>query len=192
MLRLQARARSTIFWANRVVGAAACAYGKVTESGVLPGIDLVYGSEGGQFKFDFIVAPGADPSVVRIRYRGADKLYIKNGRLHIGTSLGEFMLMAPVCWSETPFGKQPVRAQYVLDGNDQLRFNFPEGYDNDYPLVLDPALVFATYSGSTSNNFGYTATPDRQGNFTTAGIVFGGQGIPSRLEHFRPILLEIP
>lgn len=149
------------------------AYGKVTEAEVYPGIDLVYGSEGGQFKFDFVVAPGADPAQVRIRYRGADKLYIKNGRLHIGTSLGEFMLMAPVCWSETPFGKQPVRAQYVLDGADQLRFSFPEGYDNDYPLVLDPALVFATYSGSTSNNFGYTATPDRQGNFTTSGIVFG-------------------
>jgi hypothetical protein len=36
-----------------------------------PGIDLVYKGTVNQLKYEFVVAPGADPAVVRLRYRGA-------------------------------------------------------------------------------------------------------------------------
>src|SRR5690606_33999439 len=50
---------------------------------------------------------------------------------------------------------------------------FPEGYDNSRELIIDPELIFSTYSGATSRNFGMTATYDSQGNAYAGGIVFG-------------------
>ncbi|MGA3324750.1 MAG: SBBP repeat-containing protein [Terriglobia bacterium] len=42
-------------------------YAKVRYQGVYPGVDLVYyGNQGGQLEYDFVVAPGADPSVIAL------------------------------------------------------------------------------------------------------------------------------
>ena len=43
-----------------------------------------------------------------------------------------------------------------------------------FPLVIDPTLIFSTFSGSTSNNFGYTATFDRDGFLYSGSTAFGG------------------
>jgi hypothetical protein len=39
-------------------------------------------------------------------------------------------------------------------------------------LVIRPTLIFSTYSGSTADNFGYTATYDSKGYAYAAGSVF--------------------
>jgi hypothetical protein len=40
-------------------------YAQVKYQGVYPGVDLVYyGNQGGQLEYDFVVAPGADPSAI--------------------------------------------------------------------------------------------------------------------------------
>jgi len=42
-------------------------YAKVKYQGVYPGVDLVYyGNQGGQLEYDFVVAPGADPSAIAL------------------------------------------------------------------------------------------------------------------------------
>ena len=53
-----------------------------------------------------------------------------------------------------------------------LSFKLPFGYNKKLPLIIDPVLVFASYSGSTSDNFGFTATYDLEGHLYGAGIVF--------------------
>lgn len=45
-------------------------HGRVRYRGVYPGTDLVYDSQGRQLEYDFELAPGADPSRVRLLYRG--------------------------------------------------------------------------------------------------------------------------
>ena len=40
-----------------------------------------------------------------------------------------------------------------------------EKYDQNYQLVIDPLLIFSTYSGSSTNNWGETATYDQTGHF---------------------------
>ena len=54
----------------------------------------------------------------------------------------------------------------------------PEALDPALPLTIDPTLVFSTYSGSTSDNFGYTATFDDRG-FLYSGSSAFGQGYPT-------------
>ncbi len=61
---------------------------------------------------------------------------------------------------------------------DTVSFAFPEGYDEDHPLVIDPDVVFASYSGSSADNWGNTATYDNAGNFYGGSTVFGA-GFPS-------------
>jgi hypothetical protein len=42
-------------------------YARVKYQGVYPGIDLVYyGNQGGQLEYGFVVAPGADPSAIKL------------------------------------------------------------------------------------------------------------------------------
>ncbi|HRN38174.1 MAG TPA: hypothetical protein PLL18_14810, partial [Flavobacteriales bacterium] len=50
-------------------------------------------------------------------------------------------------------------------------------YDAAHELVIDPALSFSSYSGSTADNFGYTASFDSRG-FLYSGSSAFGQGYP--------------
>ena len=62
-------------------------YAKVAYEGIYPGVDLVYYGNQGQLEYDFVVAPGADPSVLKLVFRGADRIEI-NGA-------GELVLHTP-------------------------------------------------------------------------------------------------
>jgi hypothetical protein len=80
----------------------------------------------------------------------------------------------PYCYQAVGNGPQEVRSQYVLRGN-VLSFGFPAGYHRELPLVIDPYLVFSTYSGSFTDNWGFTATYDEAGNLYSGGIEFGNR-----------------
>ncbi|MEM6802352.1 MAG: PKD domain-containing protein, partial [Bacteroidota bacterium] len=61
-------------------------------------------------------------------------------------------------------------------------FEFPTGYNSSLPLTIDPTLIFSTYTGSFSDNWGFTATYDSAGNAYGGGIQFGasaGSGYPT-------------
>ena len=64
-----------------------------------------------------------------------------------------------------------VACAYHLAGNS-VSFSFPDGYNADYPLIIDPEVIFATLSGGTSDNWGTTATNDNDGNLITGGLGF--------------------
>ncbi len=142
-------------------------------------IDLeFYGTPEEQLKYDYHVRPGGDPAAIRLRYRGADRLFVaENGDLHVQTSLGTIIEKRPVAFQETPAGKKEVLCRYRLQGNE-LSFDFPRGYDARYTLVIDPVLVFSSFTGSTADNFGFTATYDYEKNTFGGGIVYPGGQYP--------------
>ncbi len=148
------------------------AYGKLIYKELYPGIDLHFYSQDFSMKYDFMVDAGADASAIALRYEGVDGLALRNGRLIITTSVNEVIEQAPVAWQNTPRGRVPVACEYVLKG-DELRFHFPKKYDPNYPLVIDPILLFSTYSGSTADNFGFTATYDEEGYLYSGSSAFG-------------------
>jgi hypothetical protein len=47
-------------------------YSRVQYHNVYPGIDLVYYGNQGQLEYDLVVAPGADPRVIKLAYEGVD------------------------------------------------------------------------------------------------------------------------
>ena len=57
-------------------------YAKVRYQNVYPGVDLVYyGTQGGQLEYDFVVAPGADPSAIKLDV-AAENVRPANGERH--------------------------------------------------------------------------------------------------------------
>jgi len=59
-------------------------FGSIGYEGLYPGIDLVYDGGASVLKGTYLVAPGANPSIIRWRYEGAPKVELSNGELLIG------------------------------------------------------------------------------------------------------------
>lgn len=133
------------------------------------GIDLKVYSSNVNLKYDYIVAPYADPAQITVAYSGAEKIYLDNGNLYVYTSLSEMIEKRPYAYQYIGGNKITVACDYVLNDN-RLSFHFPKGYDACYELVIDPLLIFSTYSGSTADNWGSTATPGEHGNLYSAGV----------------------
>jgi gliding motility-associated-like protein len=148
---------------------------------IYEGIDLHVASEKTQLKYDFIVAAGMDASVIQLKVDGADGLSVKDGKLQIKTSVGTVEEMEPYAYQYVNDKKKVVRCRYKVKG-DKVSFAFPIGYDESSPLIIDPTVVFASFTGSSFDNWGFTATYDKQGNFFSGGItsdVQGGTGYPT-------------
>jgi gliding motility-associated-like protein len=139
------------------------------------GIDLHVSSASEKLKYDFIVQPGADAAQIVVKYEGADGLKVKNGKLLITTSVGVAEEEEPFAFQYTENGRKEVKCKYALNGN-KVTYVFPNGYDHNLPLIIDPTVTFATFSGSSYDNWGFTATYDAQGNFYAGGITSPDRG----------------
>ena len=158
-------------------------FGEVVLLDVWPGIDLrLSGREG--LKYDLIVAEGSDPTRIVLEYEGQDGLHLLNNDLHILNSVGTVVEKAPVAFQDAAIGRRTVEVDYLLKDR-RLSFVLPGGYDNDRRLIIDPEVSFGSYSGSTADNFGFTATYDGDGHLYGAGVVFQ-QGYPTTLGAIDP------
>jgi gliding motility-associated-like protein len=147
-------------------------YAGVRYRQLYPGTDLHLYSHGASMEYDFELAPGADAGRIKLRYEGQESLTVVDGALHIGTSVGRVTEQKPFAYQVIDGRRVAVPCQYVLGPRHTVSFGLPKGYDHSKPLTIDPVLVYATYSGSTGQNWGYTATHDTLGNLYTGGIVF--------------------
>lgn len=147
------------------------------------GIDLRVKLYGDGLKYDLLVHPGADVKQIRWKYEGIDSYKEKDGNIELETSLGGATEMKPEAFIETAEGRVTVPCAYKLR-KGEITFEFPKGYDKTAELVIDPVLIFSTFTGSTSDNWGFTATYDSQGNGYAGGIVFGF-GYPTTIGAFQ-------
>lgn len=148
----------------------------ITYKNIYPGIDIRYFmDEGNNLKYDFIVHPGARVSDIALKYNGANQVAVKKRELIVTTTLGTNRSLRPFTYQLNEGGRSEVDCRYELRGNI-VRFKVDD-YDRTKVLVIDPTLIFFTYSGSSASNFGFTATFGKDGSFFGGGIVFG-QGFP--------------
>jgi gliding motility-associated-like protein len=154
------------FWASE-----ASIFHKIIYENLYDGIDLSMYDEAGKLKYDFIISPGSDPSKIQLSFRGVDKLEIKNQQLIIHTSVNTMIKFKPFAYQIVDGNMQEVDCEFRIK-NDVLYYVFPSGYKKDLELIIDPIWVFGSYSGSTADNWGYTATYDEDGNLYAGGSVF--------------------
>jgi gliding motility-associated-like protein len=147
-------------------------YQAVTCKNIYPNIDVRYYTTNGALKYDIIVNPGGNVNNIALYYDGVDALKQKNGELIIQTSVQNLKEAKPYSYAVNLSGKIIIPCNYIIKGNI-VRFS-AEKTDPTSTLVIDPQFVFSSFSGSTAENWGYTATYDNSGNFYAGGIVFAG------------------
>ncbi len=137
-------------------------------------------------KYDWEVQRGASPTQIQWSYEGTDDVRVEDGRLVVRTALGEIVEQIPIAYQMIPMegeaaGNNPpmkmrIDCSFVKNGN-VISFRLGK-FNPRYPLIIDPELIFSSYSGSFDDNFGYTATYDSQGNLISGSSAFG-QGYPT-------------
>ncbi len=148
------------------------AYEEIDYAGVYDGIDLKVYSKGTALKYDFVLAANADPASIKLAFDGVNPTLTPEGDILIKTSVNELREKAPYAYQMINGKARKVPCQYTLLGN-KVGFSFPKGYDRSKTLVIDPVLVFATYSGGTASTYGWSATYDASGNLYAGGECFG-------------------
>jgi hypothetical protein len=144
-------------------------YAKVKYEGIYSGIDLVYYGNQRQLEYDFVVAPGADPSRIRFKFRGAGTLRIDDrGDLLLEAEGDEIRLQKPQVYQETSGTRKAVEGHYRMAGANTISFRVAD-YDRSRPLIIDPVLVYSTYLGGTSTDIGIGIAVDSSGNAYLTG-----------------------
>lgn len=158
-------------WATGVAG-----HGKITVKDLYPNIDLeIYGSRNNALKYNLIIHPNANPDMIKMRYEGLNDMSIRGGQLHLTTSVGEITELAPICYQLADTSIKYVKTDYSLKDN-LLTFDIKEKYNRRKSFVIDPELIFSTYSGAFGDNWGFTGTWDNDGDAYSGGAAYAYAG----------------
>ncbi len=126
-------------------------YGKVHMQGVYPGVDLKYYGHRGELEYDFVVAPGADASAIKLNFDGAKPALAANGDLVLPVEGGpEVRFNKPVVYQMKDGARQLVEGSFVIADNKaggQVSFRLG-AYDHSRELVIDPTLLFLGVFGT--------------------------------------------
>ena len=145
-------------------------YEKIEYKGLYQGIDLEVYAYQNSLKYDYRIAIGADPSQIKVKYAGADDVTISEEQLEVTHSLGKLLEQKPYAYQVIDGKEVEVRCVYEMNEKGEIGFTFPNSYRKDLELIIDP-IIFSTYSGSRSGNFGATATYDTLGFGYMGGTV---------------------
>jgi hypothetical protein len=144
-------------------------YGQVLVQGVYPGVDLVYYGSGDHLEYDLILAPGADPARVAIRFGGARSLWIDgDGNLVAEVGKRRIRLEKPVVYQPQAGGRQLVAGRYVLRADGEAGVAVGP-YDRSRALVIDPVIVYATFLGGDDADQGESIVLDASGHAYVTG-----------------------
>lgn len=147
-------------------------YQSIILQNIYPGIDAEIIGKEAFIKLNFLIQSGADASAIKLAYEGQNNLKLQNGNLIIETSIANIREEAPIAFQQ----QEQVNCSYNLKGNE-VSFNLAS-YNKQQPIIIDPNIVFGTFSGSVADNFGFTATYDYLGNGFAGGTVFSS-GFPA-------------
>ncbi|MGF1533429.1 MAG: PKD domain-containing protein [Bernardetiaceae bacterium] len=156
-------------WATHVRG-----FTELTFKDLYPEIDLVLQlqAQKKRYKYEFHLAAGANPDQIQMHYQHADTLWLdQEGNLHVQTSVNTVIEQKPYSYQIIDGKEVVVPSRFHLQGQT-LTFTLGD-YDSRYPLIIDPVLIFSTFSGSFSDNWGSTAAADAAGNLYSGGTAFG-------------------
>lgn len=142
---------------------------KVRYAQVYPGVDAIYYGNDRHLEHDFVVAPGADPRLIRLEYDGAVSVRVdRDGDLILKVKGGELRQSRPVAYQEVDGRRREVASRYVVKGGRQIGFAIGD-YDKSHALVIDPILVFSSYLGGAGSDTSLAVTLDSSGNIYLTG-----------------------
>lgn len=159
------------FIGDRSNWASSCKiYQEVTYKNIYPNIDIRYYTSGEKMKYDFIVRPGGNVNAIAMQYDGPKSIGVKEKELVITTPFGDVKELSPYSYQTSIDKRQEIDCKYIVRDN-VVTFQV-KNYDLTKTLVIDPSIVFSSFTGSSADNWGYAATPGPDGSLFAGGIVF--------------------
>ncbi len=144
-------------------------YDRVRYDDVYPGIDLEYYRYNGELEHDWIVAPGADPGRIRMRFDGVVSARLTpEGDLALRCPDGDLLQRKPVIYQQVRGERIPVQGAYAPLRDGEFGFQLST-YDRSRPLVIDPVLEFSTYLGGVNSDVSVGLALDGAGRPLIAG-----------------------
>lgn len=138
-------------------------YARVEYQAVYPGIDLAYYGNERQLEYDFIISPAGDPRDILLKFDAPEKPSIDcQGGLVLARDGVELTMKPPVAYQEIGGVRNPVFSAYALRGDQLVGFDIGD-YDPEFPLVIDPVLVYASYLGTNGGEGGQAIAVDDAG-----------------------------
>jgi gliding motility-associated-like protein len=154
-------------WTNEVR-----AYNQLSIKELYQGIDLRFIQEDEITKYEFVISPKADPKQITLEIAGATQITTgTTGELILKTPLGIIQENKPYAYQIIENKTHQIACEFVIQDSTVI---YKLGkYNPNFELIIDPVLVFATYSGSVTDNFGMTATYGHDGTAYSGGTIFG-------------------
>jgi hypothetical protein len=161
---------------------AIATFGRVNYTGIYPGVDLVFYGNQRQLEYDFVVAPGADPSRIAWNIDGAGAALDADGNLVLTAAHGPASFKKPVIYQSAGGKKTGVDGRFAVTGN-QVRF-VVGSYDHSKPLIIDPVLSYSSYLGGgladyigfnsyvTAGNTTQGVAADKEGSLYVTGFTY--------------------
>ncbi|MDF3029213.1 MAG: hypothetical protein K0S23_3520 [Fluviicola sp.] len=154
-------------WASNV-----SSFQEATLKNFYPDIDLKIIDAASEFKYELWCAPGTDYKQIQLKMKGfSDIVLDKAGNLILSTDLGKITEKKPIAYQLLNGKLTAISCKFILK-KDIVSFELGK-HDENATLIIDPVLVFATYSGSPTDNFGMTATYGYDGSAYSGGTIFG-------------------
>ena len=159
--------------------AGAARFDRVRYVAAWPGTDVVFhGTDERQVRFDFELAPGADPGRIRLAFDGAERLAVDpDGDLTLAVGGERLHVRKPIVFQETRGERRRVEGRFVADGPSAVRFALAE-YDRALPLVIDPTIDFTSYLGTTADEE-VLWTETRGGSVYVSGRTWNSAAFPA-------------
>ncbi|NBV67353.1 MAG: PKD domain-containing protein [Flavobacteriia bacterium] len=158
----------TTKWKSKVFDYQSAVYEELYD-----GIKAVYSTSGGQLQYAFQLQSDADVKKIQFEFTGSKDIALdQKGNLIVKHRFGQILQTKPKAWAYANGQQKEINIQFK-EHEGVWGFGFPEGLPSYDSLTIDPSLTFSTFSGSSADNWGFTATPDVAGNLYGAGIVFG-------------------
>ena len=148
-------------------------YAQVKYQQVYPGVDMVYYGNQQQLEYDFIVAPGANPNIIKLAFAGVDKVSVnREGDLTLVVGTKSVQMHKPVVYQTVNGSKQVIaNNNYIINNSNTVSFGLGR-YDRTRPLIIDPVLSYSTYLGGSGADEGTGIAVDRAGNAYIIGQTF--------------------
>jgi Abnormal spindle-like microcephaly-assoc'd, ASPM-SPD-2-Hydin/Beta-propeller repeat len=161
-------------------------YSRISYSSLYRGIDLAYYGTHGQLEYDFIVQPGADPGLIRLKYDGMKAVRLNpDGDLVLSFGRREITQKRPLIYQENRGRKEQIAGKYRMLAQNEVGLEVGS-YDTTNALVIDPALVFSSVFGGTSaGGIPSAIALDANGNIYVTGTA-AGPDFPTTPGAFQP------
>ena len=144
-------------------------FGTLVYRGLYPGIDMIYGANGRRLKSEFVVAPGADPARIQLRYSGGELRLDDTGALVLAIHGRELREEAPVIFQQRDGKREAVEGRYTLAADGTVGF-IVNRYDPALTLVIDPTVSYSTLLGGSSSDSAMALAVDSTGAAYVAGF----------------------